>query len=186
MFTTGETANGCGHAVRSIYKGVRTCSTDYLAAAIDSGKLNILSGQYVDKILVNSADIDGIRASAVSVRNANGEEKLYEARKEVILTAGAYGSSANLSRSGIGPVAGLKAVGVEPVWELPGVGKNLVDHLFMLSFYKVSQADLTNDHLIWHTGGKEKTMQQYKLSQTCFFSQFPFGAFAFERPDDRL
>ena len=56
----------------------------------------------------------------------------------------------------------------------------------MLSFYEVSQAGLTNDHLIWHTGAKEKTAQEYKVSRTGFFSQFPFGCFAFTRLDDRL
>jgi len=56
----------------------------------------------------------------------------------------------------------------------------------MLSFYEVSKPGLTNDHLIWHTGAREKTMKQYKESRTGFLSQFPFGVFAFARLDDRL
>jgi hypothetical protein len=56
----------------------------------------------------------------------------------------------------------------------------------MLSFYEVSKPGLTNDHLIWHTGAKEKTAKQYKESRTGFLSQFPFGVFAFARLDDRL
>jgi hypothetical protein len=56
----------------------------------------------------------------------------------------------------------------------------------MLSFYEVSKPSLTNDHLIWHTGAREKTMQEYKTSHTGFLSQFPFGVFAFARLDDRL
>jgi choline dehydrogenase-like flavoprotein len=56
----------------------------------------------------------------------------------------------------------------------------------VLNFYEVSKPNLTNDHLIWHTGAKEKTMQTYKESRTGFFSQFPFGVFAFARLDDRL
>jgi choline dehydrogenase-like flavoprotein len=56
----------------------------------------------------------------------------------------------------------------------------------MLSFYEVSEPNLTNDHLIWHTGAREKAMQQYKASRTGFLSQFPFGAFVFARLDDRL
>jgi choline dehydrogenase-like flavoprotein len=56
----------------------------------------------------------------------------------------------------------------------------------MLSFYEVSKPGLTNDHLIWHTGAREKTAKQYKESRTGFLSQFPFGVFAFARLDDRL
>lgn len=56
----------------------------------------------------------------------------------------------------------------------------------MLSFYEVSQPGLTNDHLIWHTGGRDKTTAEYKTSQTGFLSQFPFGVFAYTRLDERL
>lgn len=56
----------------------------------------------------------------------------------------------------------------------------------VLNFYEVSEPNLTNDHLIWHTGAKEKTGLQYKTSRTGFLSQFPFGVFAYARLDDRL
>lgn len=56
----------------------------------------------------------------------------------------------------------------------------------MLSFYEVSKPATTNGHLIWHTGGKDKSLAQYKADKTGFFCQFPFGTFAFARLDDRL
>lgn len=56
----------------------------------------------------------------------------------------------------------------------------------VLNFYEVSEPGLTNDHLIWHTGAREKTAQEYKASRTGFFSQFPFGVFAYARLNDRL
>jgi hypothetical protein len=56
----------------------------------------------------------------------------------------------------------------------------------LLSFYEVSEPGLTNDHLIWHSGGREKTVQEYKASKTGFMSQFPFGIFAYARLDERL
>jgi choline dehydrogenase len=46
----------------------------------------------------------------------------------VVLAAGAYASPAVLLRSGIGPADELRALGVDPVVDLPGVGRNLVDH----------------------------------------------------------
>jgi choline dehydrogenase-like flavoprotein len=129
MFTTGESAHGCGHAVRCINAGVRTCSTDYLSATKASDRLNVVTGQYVDKILTYRDAEDDIRASAVLTRNVNGEEITYKARREVTLTAGAYGSPAILLRSGIGSSIDLNKIDVNSVLELPGVGKNLTDHL---------------------------------------------------------
>ena len=46
----------------------------------------------------------------------------------VVLSAGAYASPGVLLRSGIGPTEDLAALGVDTVTDLPGVGRNLVDH----------------------------------------------------------
>lgn len=51
------------------------------------------------------------------------------AQKEVILCAGAVDSPKILLLSGIGKKAELEAHGIEVVHELPGVGKNLQDHV---------------------------------------------------------
>ena len=50
------------------------------------------------------------------------------ARKEVVLSAGAFGSPQLLMLSGIGPAEHLRAHGIAPVLDLPGVGQNLHDH----------------------------------------------------------
>lgn len=51
------------------------------------------------------------------------------AEKEVILCAGAIDSPKILLLSGIGKAAELEALGIKVVHELPGVGKNLQDHV---------------------------------------------------------
>lgn len=56
----------------------------------------------------------------------------------------------------------------------------------MLTFYEVSKPKLTNDYLIWYDGAKDTSAAQWKADHTGFFSQFPFGTFAFARLDDRL
>jgi choline dehydrogenase-like flavoprotein len=48
---------------------------------------------------------------------------------EVIVTSGAIGSPKLLLQSGIGPADELRRLGINPVHDLPGVGKNLHDHL---------------------------------------------------------
>lgn len=54
-----------------------------------------------------------------------------KASREIVLCAGAVGTPHLLLSSGIGDTNHLKAVGVDPKIHLPGVGRNLQDHLFV-------------------------------------------------------
>lgn len=58
-----------------------------------------------------------------------GEKKQLLAKREVIVSAGAINSPRILMTSGIGPADELKQIGIDPVHDLPGVGKNLQDHV---------------------------------------------------------
>lgn len=69
------------------------------------------------------------RATGVRVRRGDGSEQVIGAAREVILSAGAVGSPHLLLHSGIGPAEELRAFGLEVRHELPGVGRNLQDHL---------------------------------------------------------
>jgi choline dehydrogenase len=53
------------------------------------------------------------------------------ARKEVIISGGAFNSPQLLMLSGIGPKADLKALNIPVVVDLPGVGTNLQDNTEM-------------------------------------------------------
>lgn len=59
----------------------------------------------------------------------NGELKEARANKEVVVCAGAINSPQLLLLSGIGPAEQLAEAGVSPLLDLPGVGKNLMDHI---------------------------------------------------------
>jgi len=66
---------------------------------------------------------------AVGVEYRKGEEtKLIRARREVILSSGAFQSPQLMMLSGIGDAAELQKQGIVSVHHLPGVGKNLQDH----------------------------------------------------------
>ncbi len=58
-----------------------------------------------------------------------GKKKKIRAHKEVILSAGSLMSPTILQRSGIGASEHIKPHGIELIHELPGVGKNLQDHI---------------------------------------------------------
>ncbi|CAK1366760.1 unnamed protein product [Cercospora beticola] len=69
--------------------------------------------------------LDGTKA--IGVRTANGDE--YRASREVILSAGAVSTPKLLMLSGIGDTNELAKHNIETLHHLPGVGKNLQDHL---------------------------------------------------------
>ena len=71
--------------------------------------------------------LDGRRATGVELERA-GRRVQARARREVVLSGGAYGSPQLLMLSGIGDAADLRAAGIEAVHHLPGVGRNLQEH----------------------------------------------------------
>lgn len=85
--------------------------------------LRILTGARATRVL-----LEGDRATGVRYLRA-GREQDIRARREVILSAGAFQSPQLLMLSGIGPRAELSRHGIAQHHELPGVGENLQDHL---------------------------------------------------------
>jgi choline dehydrogenase-like flavoprotein len=79
------------------------------------------------KALVERIVFKGKRAVAVEV-NINGQMFTLEARKEIILAAGALQTPQLLMVSGVGDSAELAQHAIPLVHHLPGVGKNLQDH----------------------------------------------------------
>lgn len=71
--------------------------------------------------------IEGGRPTGV-VAERGGEDVVFRAAGEVILSAGVYGSPQLLQLSGIGPGAALRSLGIEVLHDLPAVGQNLCDH----------------------------------------------------------
>ncbi|MFE3327704.1 GMC family oxidoreductase [Streptomyces sp. NPDC059176] len=73
-------------------------------------------------------ELEGTRARGVHVRTKDGEELFVEARREVLVCAGAVDTPRLLMHSGIGPKADLEKLGIPVVHDLPGIGENLLDH----------------------------------------------------------
>lgn len=127
LLTTGESPHACGHAVRSIFQGVRATAADYITKSNTRGNVSVKTDTIVDHVVI-VGDEKRKRAIGAQLRSGTGEKTLVKARKEVIVTGGAYSSPAILLRSGIGPKQELQELGVESQVDLGGVGKNLMDH----------------------------------------------------------
>lgn len=134
----GESQEGIGY-YQTTQKNGKRCSAAkaYLVPALERDNLTVLTDTNVNKILVNDS-----RASGVSCIGEDGQEFTLNATKEVLLSSGAFGSPQVLLRSGIGPEQEITKHGIEHKVELPGVGKNLQDHIDYLSVHKYKSLNL--------------------------------------------
>jgi choline dehydrogenase-like flavoprotein len=108
----------------------------YLHPVMDRPNLTVITGGHATGVVLN-----GKRATGVRYRTGKSEA-VAEARREVILCGGAFGSPQLLLLSGIGPAVELAAHGIPLVHELPGVGRNLQDHLDFILAWKSRETDL--------------------------------------------
>ena len=108
----------------SIRRG-RRCSTAaaYLRPALRRRGLRVQTGAIVDRVTWEGSRATGIRYQL------GGRMHEVRAKREVILSAGAINSPQILLRSGVGAGDDLARLGVPVVADLPGVGRNLQDHV---------------------------------------------------------
>ena len=134
----GEDQEGVGY-YQTTQKNGKRCSAAkaYLVPALKRENLTVLTDTNVDKIIM-----DGDRA--VGVRCFDADKKPFEIHctKEVLLSSGAFGSPQIMLRSGLGPKEEISKHGIDHIVDLPGVGKNLQDHIDYLSVHKYNSMHL--------------------------------------------
>jgi len=120
----GARAEGFGPMQATIRKGLRcSAATAYLHPALARGNITLATGALVTRVLV-----EGTRA--VGVEYARGGE-LHQVRAErsVLLSGGVINSPQLLMLSGIGDPVELARHNIPVRAALPGVGRNLQDHV---------------------------------------------------------
>ncbi|KAH6894371.1 hypothetical protein B0T10DRAFT_250630 [Thelonectria olida] len=187
MFSHGNNPHGCGHAIRTVTPGgLRATAADFITQAPVRDNLHLMVETHVDKVIIEKGADGELKATGVRVVQADGTAVDLKASKEVIVSSGAYNSPNILNRSGIGAKDELAKHGISQLVDLPGVGKNLQDHLIVFIFYETEKSGLTTDSLVYHGDAFAKSYAQWKEKKTGFLSTFPFGIFAFARLDERL
>ncbi len=115
--------------------------------------LTVRTGAWVHRLL-----LDGTRAVGLEYEIDGRLEQVLAA--QVVLAAGALDSPRVLLRSGIGPADEIRAVGLDVVHDLPGVGKNLHDHLLSPVIFATDTREVaapspgvsvTQTHLFWRS-----------------------------------
>ncbi|RJG03093.1 GMC family oxidoreductase [Noviherbaspirillum sedimenti] len=101
----------------------------YIQPVLQRPNLHVVSRALTTRVVIENRRAVGVEYIV------DGQKTVVHARREVILSGGAYGSPQLLMLSGIGPAEQLAANGIKPVLDLPGVGRNLVEHpMLYMSF----------------------------------------------------
>ncbi|KAG8966798.1 hypothetical protein FRC03_011321 [Tulasnella sp. 419] len=110
------------------------------------------------------------------------------ARKEVILSAGAVNTPQILLLSGIGPSEELNKHSIPVIQDLPGVGRNLRDHLVINTHYK-TRPGVSNTRTLYPSSLTEylahwRAIGQYIMFRTGLLTSQTQCAMGFLRVDD--
>lgn len=144
----GAQFEGAGIYETNIRRGQRSSSgVEYLQTARKRANLTVMTQTHAMRLLF--APETSKRVTGVCVRQGAHEFNV-QARREVIVAAGAVGSPHLLQCSGIGDEGALTRLGVQVHQHSPRVGKNLQDHLCASFYYRANRPTL-NDELtsVW-------------------------------------
>ncbi|MEQ9488111.1 MAG: choline dehydrogenase [Alphaproteobacteria bacterium] len=126
----------------NVENGVRSSSSlGFLWPARNRRNLTILTHAHGEKLIIENNRATGFRF------NRKGKSIAVRAEREVILSAGVFGSPQLLMLSGIGPADHLRQHGIDVVLDLPGVGENLQDHLEVQFQHRCSKDVSLNRYL---------------------------------------
>ena len=138
----GERQEGFGLVDQAIRRGTRESgSSAYLGPVRGRKNLTVVSD-----ITVTKLSMKGNRAQGVELK-FGGKSQLIRSSRETILSAGSINSPKLLMLSGIGPVQDFNRFGILPVLDLPGVGRNLQDHVNVNIKYESLQPITTTSSL---------------------------------------
>ncbi len=137
----GAEQEGVGYFQLTTRNG-RRCSAAvaYLRPIRDRKNLTIITHAQVTRVLM-----DGKRVTGVEYRDKRGQLQTIGANREVILSGGAINSPQILMLSGLGDPEHLKENGITPHHALPGVGRNLQDHLQARLVFKCNEPTLNDE-----------------------------------------
>ncbi len=139
----GTTQQGVSYAQRTINNGRRvSAATAFLRPVLGRKNLTVRTNAHVTAIALEGKRAVGVRYQPGGRAGAEAEVR---ARREVILSGGAYNSPQLLQVSGIGPAPLLQSLGIAVKHELPGVGEGLQDHYAPRTVARVKNAETINE-----------------------------------------
>ena len=136
----GATQEGAGWFQTTTQNGRRASTAfSYLRPARSRSNLHIETSALAQRIL-----FEGRRARAVEYRQGN-TVRTARARREILVSGGAYNSPQLLQLSGVGPAELLNRHGLGVVLDAPGVGNDLQDHMQVRIVMRCAKKITLND-----------------------------------------
>jgi len=122
---------GCYHVQVTQKNGERhSAAAAFIHPNLDRTNLDVRTRAHTARVL-----FEGRRAVGAEYHRG-GQTRTVRARREVVMSAGAFGTPQVLIASGVGPGEQLQSLGIPPVLAIEGVGKNLQDHISALLVYR--------------------------------------------------
>ncbi|MGJ4900812.1 GMC family oxidoreductase [Bradyrhizobium sp. HKCCYLS2058] len=136
----GASQEGAGFFQTTTRRGRRaSTAASYLRPALGRSNLHVETDALAQRIV-----FEGRRAGGVTF-SQRGRMRTARARREILVSSGAYNSPQLLQLSGVGPAELLKQHGLDVVLDAPGVGSDLQDHLQVRIVMRCSQRITLND-----------------------------------------
>jgi choline dehydrogenase len=139
-YNAGHRATAIGWGQLNQNGGLRadTAST-YLAEAARRPNLTV-----IEEAPLLALDGAGERIHGIAYLFENAARRV-RANREVILAAGTMQTPKILLQAGIGPTAELRGQGIAPRRDLPGVGRNLMDHVCLITSHIARKKTLNQE-----------------------------------------
>src|SRR5262245_51962129 len=171
----GATQEGVAFSTVTQRRGRRCSTADaFLRPARRRPNLTVITGAHVSRIR-----FDGTRCVGVEYRSES-VTRTVTAEREVILSGGAINSPQLLLLSGVGPAEELSQRGIHVVHDLPGVGRNLQDHLALPAIFTTGGSSTLLD------AEKPKELFRYLFQRKGMLTSNVGEAMAFVRTVDGL
>src|SRR6202140_125643 len=155
----GAAQEGAGFFQTTTRRGRRaSTAVSYLRPAMKRGNLHVETSALAQRIL-----FEGRRAKAVEYKQ-EGRLRTAKARKEILVSSGAYNSPQLLQLSGVGPADLLNKHGIDIVLDAPGVGNDLQDHMQVRLVTRCAQRVTLND-IVNHPVRRIMAGLQYALTR---------------------
>ena len=170
----GATQAGAGLFQFTIKDGRRhSAASAFLKPVLNRPNLTVITHAHTTRVLIQQD-----RATGVEFLTKKNQTQQATARREVILSAGAFHSPQLLMLSGIGPADTLRSVGIPLKRELPGVGQHLQDHVFTgISSLSSQRGVSANFHL--KPINQLKGLTEFFIKKTGPMTSGPLEAVAF-------
>ncbi|MCP5386674.1 MAG: GMC family oxidoreductase N-terminal domain-containing protein [Novosphingobium sp.] len=128
----GEQQEGTFHYQATQKDGERcSAAKGYLTPNLGRPNLKVITGALSHRVVIDGGEARGVEYET------GGTLHQVRARRETIVSAGAFGSPQLLMLSGIGDKDELAAHGIAVNAHLPGVGKNLQDHIDYVQSWRI-------------------------------------------------